>query len=122
MCHTVRGEHPVAQGPMLLPTAGDRVSFSSAEYFDGETHVFEASTQCADGSCNEFATPRTRFGLIYTRLDTDSLFNRPTRSLPVIVRAELPDATVPTEVARKRLSTSVSSFLGAVNLVELTRP
>ena len=122
ICHTIRGEHPLQQGPMQLRTAGAPVSFNSAAYFDGVTHVLEASTQCSGGDCDEFATPRTRFGLVYTRLDRDSLLRKPARSLPVVVRAELPDANVPADAARVQLSASVTSFMHAVDLAELTRP
>lgn len=122
ICHTIRGEHPVEQGPMLLQTAEGSVNFNSAQYFDGETHVLEASTQCAGGSCDEFATARTHFGLIYTRLDRDSLFENPARSLPVVVRAELPNDRISAKGARMQLSASVMSFINAINLAELTRP
>jgi len=122
ICHTIRGEHPVEQAPMLLQTAEGSVNFNSAQYFDGETHVLEASTQCAGGSCDEFATARTHFGLIYTRLDRDSLFENPARSLPVVVRAELPNDRISAKGARMQLSASVMSFINAINLAELTRP
>ena len=122
ICHTIRGEHPVRQGPLGVQTDDGTVNFNSAEYFDGETHVFEASTQCSGGNCNEFATSRTRFGLIYTRLDEDSLVRAPARSLPVVVRAELPDQNLTTEAAQAKLSSSVTSFVSAISLTDLTRP
>lgn len=122
ICHMVRGEHPVSQGPMALPTAGDLVSFNSAQYFDGITYTLEASTQCSGGNCNEFATPQRHFGLVYSPLDRASLFEHPSRSLPVIVRAELPEPGVSANEARIQLAASLSSFVSAVNLGELTRP
>lgn len=122
ICHTVRGEHPVNQGPMALDTAEDIVNFNSAQYFDGVSHLLEASTQCSGGSCNEFATPRRRFSLVYTRLDRDSLLRHPSRSLPVVVRAELPEPGTSVRDARVQLVGTLSSFLSGVNLGELTRP
>jgi len=122
ICHTVRGEHPVSQGPMVLPTASNPVSFNSAQYFDGITYTLEASTQCSDGDCNEFATPQRHFGLVYSRLDRGSLLRHPSRSLPVIVRAELPEPGLSVGEARIQLAASVASFVSAVNLGELTGP
>jgi len=122
ICHTVRGEHPVSQGPMALPTASDPVSFNSAQYFDGIAYTLEASTQCSGGDCNEFATPQRHFGLVYSRLDRGSLLWHPSRSLPVIVRAELPEPGLSVGEARIQLAASVASFVSAVNLGELTRP
>ena len=54
--------------------------------------------------------------------DRDSLLEHPSRSLPVVVRAELPEPGVSVNDARIQLAASVTSFLSGVNLGELTRP
>jgi exosortase J len=122
ICHTVRGEHPAWQGPLRTSTPSGSVSFNSALYADGITDVLEASTQCTGGACNEFATERTRFGLVYTRVNRESLLHGPARSLPVVVRAELPSAGMESKVARAELAASITSFASAADMAELTRP
>ena len=122
ICHMVRGEHPVWQGPLHVRTASVPVNFNAAFYTDGITEVLDASTQCSGGACNEFATERTRFGLIYTPVNRESLLHGPARSLPVIVRAESPFSTVPEDATRAELAHSISSFVAAADLAELTRP
>ena len=122
ICHTIRGEHPVWQGPLQVSSSAVPVSFNTALYADGVTEVLDASTQCSGGTCNEFATERTRFGLVYTRVDRESLLHNPGRSLPVIVRAELPSSSMGTDAARVELAASIASFTRAADLTELTRP
>jgi exosortase J len=121
MCHTVRGEHPVWQGPLEVRTSSAPISFSTALYADGITNVFEASAQCSSGTCNEFATARTHFGLVYTPIDGKSLLQGSGRSLPLIVRAELPSSGAATEKTRVQLARSITSFVGSADLAELTR-
>jgi exosortase J len=122
ICHTLRGDHPVWQGPLEVRTSSAPVSFNTALYADGVTDVLDASTQCSGGACNEFATARTHFGLIYTRVNRESLLRRSAHSLPLIVRAELPSSGAATEAKRAELTGAISSFVGSADLAELTRP
>lgn len=122
ICHSVRGEHPDWQGPMAAATATGPVSFSAAFYADGVTDALEASSQCVGGACNEFATQRTHFGLVYTKVNPASMLERPSRSLPVVVRAEAPSWGVSDAAARPQLAAQIQSFLSAVDLRQLTRP
>jgi exosortase J len=122
MCHMARGESPLWQGPVQMSTAEGKVNFNATMYADGITQTFEVSTQCVGGTCNEFATQRTHFGLVYSALDRSSLLNRLQRSLPLLVRADTPAGPVVPSVARTQLSASVESFLASVSLADLTRP
>jgi exosortase J len=122
MCHTTRGEHPAWQGPLKVGAAALPVSFNAALYADGVTDVLEASAQCFGGICNEFATARTHFGLVYTPVNRESLLHGSAHSLPLIVRAELPSSGAAMEATRVELTQSISGFVGAANLAELTRP
>ncbi|HEX3569988.1 MAG TPA: exosortase J [Acidobacteriaceae bacterium] len=115
VCHTVRGDHPQWQGPLQLRTAGLPVSFSAALYADGVTQVLQASTQCARGNCNEFATSRTHLGFIYSHVDA-------VRAVPILIRAEVPSSSAPSEATQRQLSSSVSSFVASIDFAELTRP
>jgi len=123
-CHFIRGEHPLWQGQLTFPTAGAvPVSFSSAFYADGVTQHIEASTECNGASCGEFATNRTHFGLIFTRIDAGSLLTqRPQRPIPVLLRAETIDIAVPADAAREQLAGELRDFLAAVRVSDLTRP
>jgi exosortase J len=122
ICHTIRGEHPVWQGPLEVATALRPVSFNSALYFDGIVAVLDASTQCSTGGCNEFATPRKHLGLIYSPVDRGTLLGR-ARSLPVLVRAELPSSfAAPDDALRGKLASAIQSFVASADLAALTRP
>ena len=122
ICHAVRGEHPQWQGPLQARTVTLPVNFNSGFYSDGITQVLEASTQCLDGQCNEFATPRIHFGFIYTPVNSSSLLKSPARSLPVLVRAEEPVSAVAADTARGNLANSIESLVGYADLQDLTRP
>jgi exosortase J len=122
ICHTIRGDHPLWQGPLKV-TTGDvvPVSFDSAFYSDGVTQSLEAFTQCTNDSCGEFATERTRFGFVYNRLDSKSLLSKDDpRVVPVLVRAETIDMTLSAGTAREQLTKDLRAFLVSVNLGALT--
>ena len=124
ICHFVRGEHPLWQGQLTFATAqAIPISFSSAFYADGVTQHIEASTQCSGASCGEFETERTHFGFIFSRPDTESLLGqKPERPVPVLLRAETIDMTMPAGAAREQLTTELRRFLASVRLDDLTRP
>ncbi|MGA1983119.1 MAG: exosortase J [Acidobacteriaceae bacterium] len=123
VCHSARGEDPVWQGQLTVPTASDTpVSFSVAFFNDGATMYVEASTLCDAGGCGEFATARTHFGFVYNRPDTKSLLNPGARRpIPVLLRVETIDETLPSDLAREQLTGSLRAFLGSVKLDDLTR-
>lgn len=122
ICHTIRGEHPVWQGPLEVVTASRRVNFNSALYSDGIVGVLDASTQCSTGGCDEFATARRHLGLIYSTVDRGTLLGR-ARSLPVLVRAELPSSSTGLDDAlRSKLASAIQSFVASADLASLTRP
>ena len=123
ICHAIRGEHPLWEGPLTIATADAApITFSSAFYSDGATQHIEASTQCNGTSCGEFATERTHFGFIFSRLDPKSLLARnPQRPIPVLLRIETIDMAMPTDAARQQLTQSLRLFLASVRLGELTQ-
>ncbi|HEY4381128.1 MAG TPA: exosortase J [Acidobacteriaceae bacterium] len=123
MCHTIRGENPVWQGPQTFATVGDGpVNFSSAFYDDGVTQHLEASTQCSDASCGEFATARTHFGLIYSHPSPRSMFSDdPPQPIPILMRVETTDTSLSGPVARAQLTDDLRRFLGGAQLSVLTQ-
>jgi exosortase J len=124
ICHFTRGESALWQGQVAVATAGlAQVNFSSAFYNDGATQYVEASTICSGGTCGEFATGRSHFGFLYTHPGPRSLFGgEPGRPVPVLLRAEIVDATMPADAARRQLTADLRGFLASVDLNDLTRP
>jgi exosortase J len=124
VCHVTRGEQPLWQGPLTIPTAGaESVNFDSAFYNDGATQYIEASTLCSDGKCDESATDRTHLGFIYTHPDPKSLLDyEPTRPIPVVVRAETSDMSLTADTAREQLTQDLRAFLVSASLGDLTKP
>jgi exosortase J len=123
ICHSARGEDPLWRDQITLPTAGAvPISFSGSFFNDGATQYLEATTICNDGSCGEFSSDRTHFGFVYSKPTPHALFTQdPERPIPIMLRAETIDTTLPAEVARQQLMTSVRSFVSSIDLNGLTQ-
>jgi exosortase J len=124
ICHSARGEDPLWRDQLTLPTAGNvPVNFSGSFFNDGATQYLEATTVCNGGSCGEYSSDRTHFGFVYSKPDTQTLFSQdPQRPIPILLRAETIDTTLPADVARQQMTTAVRSFLASVDLDGLTQP
>ena len=124
ICHSARGEDPLWHDQLTLPTAGSGpINFSGAFFNDGATQFLEATTLCNGSSCGEYSTDRTHFGFVYSRLDAQSVFQQnPQRPIPILIRAETIDTTLPADIARSQLTASIQSFVAAINLNNLTQP
>lgn len=124
ICHLTRGEMPLWQGQLRISTLDlAPIDFSSAFYNDGATQYVEASTICSGGTCGEFASDRSHFGFLYTRPDPNSLLTSdPGRPVPVLLRVETTDMTLPAGEARQQLTEQLRMFLESVRLQDLTRP
>ncbi len=124
ICHSARGEDPLWRDQITLPTANDApVNFSAALFNNGAVQYLEATTICNGSSCGEYSSDRTHFGLVYSKPTAQSLFSQdPQRPIPLLIKAETVDTTLPTAVARQQLIAAVRSFLAFVDLAGLTRP
>jgi exosortase J len=124
ICHLTRGETPIWHGELKLLTIDVApVDFSSALYNDGATQYIEASTICTGERCGELASDRSHFGFLYTRPDADALLSSdPGRPVPVLLRVETTDMTLPAATAREQLTVELQAFLGSVRLEGLARP
>jgi exosortase J len=122
--HYIRGENPLWQGQLTTATAGGGASsFSSAFFNDGVTQYLLASTICNGSTCGEYAAKHAHFGFIYTRTNAESLLrDDPMHPIPVVLRVETLDATIPAEAARQQLTDDLRVFLVSVKLDDLTRP
>jgi exosortase J len=123
ICHSARGDDPLWAGQMAIPTASHPINFSGSFFNDGATQYLEATTICNGLSCGEYSTDRTHFGFVYSKPDAQSLFTQnPARPIPILLRAETVDTTLPADVARQQLTTAVRTFLASVDLDSLTQP
>ena len=124
ICHSARGEDPLWRDQLTLPTAGGLpIGFSGSFFNDGATQYLEATTICSRDSCGEYSSDRTHFGFVYSKPTSQALFTQdPQRPIPILLRVETIDTTLPAEIARQQLTTSLRSFLSSVDLNGLTKP
>ena len=124
VCHSARGEDPLWRDQITLPTAGNvPVNFSGSFFNDGATQYLEATTICNGASCGEYSSDRTHFGFVYSKPTAHSLFSQdPQRPIPILIKAETIDTTLPADVARQQMTAAVRSFLASVDLDGLTQP
>jgi exosortase J len=124
ICHSARGEDPLWHSQLTLPTAGNvPISFSASLYNNGDSQYLEATTICNGDSCGEYSSDRARFGFVYSKPTSQSVFSQdPQRPIPILLKAETIDTTLPVDVARQQLSTALGSFLASVDLNSLTQP
>jgi len=124
ICHSARGEDPLWHGQQSLKTEAQQpINFSTALYNDGATQFLEATTLCNGVSCGEYSTPSTHFGFVWSKPHPKTLFSQdPQRPIPILVKAETIDTTLPASAARQQLSAEVSAFLAGIDLDALTQP
>jgi exosortase J len=124
ICHSARGEDPLWRDQVTLPTAGGvPVKFSGSFFNSGSAQYLEATTICSGSTCGEFSSDRTHFGLVYSKPTADALLSQdPQRPIPILLRAETSNTTLPAEVARQQMVGAVGDFLSSVNLSGLTQP
>jgi exosortase J len=124
ICHSARGEDPLWRDQITLPTAGNvPVNFSGSFFNDGATQYLEATTICNGGSCGEYSSDRAHFGFVYSKPTSHALFSQdPQRPIPILIKAETIDTTLPAVTAREQMVAAVRSFVSSVNLDDLTQP
>ena len=124
ICHTARGEDPLWRDQLTLATASNvPVDFSGSFFNDGATQYLEATTVCSGGFCGEHSSDGNHIGFLYSKPDTRALFTQePQRPIPILLRAETIDTTMPAELARQQLMTTMRTFLSSVDLDGLTQP
>jgi len=124
LCHSARGEDPLWRSQLTVATDGGvRIGFSTSLFNNGAIQYLEATTICNGNSCGEYATDSTSFGLVYSKPMTKSIFSQdPHRPIPILLKVETTDTTLPATVASQQLSAALRDFLGSVNLNSLTQP
>jgi exosortase J len=124
ICHSARGEDPLWRDQLTLPTVGNvAVNFSGSFFNDGATQYLEATTICTGASCGEYTSDRAHFGFVYSKPTTQALFSQdPQRPIPILLKAETIDTTLPAAVARQQMIAAVRTFVASVDLDGLTQP
>ncbi len=124
ICHSARGEDPLWKDQITLATAGSiPVNFSGSFFNDGTVQYLEATTICNGDSCGEYSNDRLHFGFVYSKPSAGALISQdPQRPIPILIKAETIDTTLPLEVARQQMIEAVRSFMVSADLTSLTRP
>ncbi|MGD0445886.1 MAG: exosortase J [Edaphobacter sp.] len=124
ICHSARGEDPLWRDQITVATAGNvPINFSGAFFADGATQYLEATTICNGATCGEFSSDRSSFGLVYSKPTAHALISQdPQRPIPILIKAETLDTTLPPAVAREQMIAAIRSFLASVDLAALTQP
>jgi exosortase J len=98
------------------------VSFRVA-FYNEATQYLEASTICSGGTCGEYTNDRRHFGFIYSKPDPHGLISSdPQRPIPILLKAETIDTSMPSDLARKHLLDDMKAFLASADFDTLTQP
>jgi exosortase J len=123
VCHAARGEDWIWHGPLTLPTTAGNANLSAVLFNSGSTQYLEAASVCSGSICNQSSTERTHFGLIYSHPSTHDLLTQiPSRPIPILLRAETPNAAMSPAQARTELTQSLTNFLSGADLADFTKP
>ncbi len=124
ICHSARGEDPLWRDELVLQTAENHpVSFSGSFFNNGATQSLEATTICNGGSCGEYSSDRANFGFVYSKPTSQALFSQdPQRPIPILLKVETIDTTLPAELARHQMTEALRDFLAQADLNTLTKP
>jgi exosortase J len=123
ICHSARGEDPIWRDQLTIPTADGAIGFSGSFFNDGATQYLEATTVCNGGSCGEYSSERTHFGFVYSKPTSQALLSQNAqRPIPILLKVETIDTTLPADVARQQMIADLRSFLAFVDLDGLTKP
>ena len=123
LCHTARGEDWLWHGTLRFATAASPTNFSGTLFNNGATQYLEAATVCTGFTCGQTATTGRHLGLIFSHPDTRTLLDESSaHPLPILLRAETPDAALPLEHARAELTETLKHFLAGANLAAFTAP
>ena len=122
ICHIARGENPNWRGMEHFTTLdGTTVSFSGFIVNDGITQTEEISTMCSEGHCGEVSAEASSFGILFSRPISSSLLDDTAgRPLPVLIKTEIDNPSLPADQAKTRLQDALRSFVSSASLDALT--
>ena len=123
VCHAARGDDWLWHSALTLPSAMGPVSFSAALYNDGTSQTLEASTLCSGQTCGEWTGAGRHLGFVYSRPRADAVLGQSTsRPIPILLKAETPDAGLDPKLAVALLQKQLGDFLSGASLAGLTAP
>lgn len=123
VCHAARGDDWLWHSALTLSSAMGPVSFSAALYNDGASQTMEASTLCSGQTCGEWTGAGRHLGFVYSRPRADVVLGQSTsRPIPILLKAETPDAGLDPKLAVALLQKQLGDFLSGASLAELTAP
>ncbi len=123
ICHSARGEDPLWRDQLtVLMANNDKVNFS-ASFYNEATQYLEVTTICTGATCGEYSSDRKYFGLVYSKPDPQALLKQdPQRPIPILLKAETVDTSMPSDFAREQLTNAMKDFLAFANFDTLTQP
>jgi exosortase J len=123
ICHSARGEDPLWRDQLTVSMANNARASFSASFYNEATQYLEATTVCNGSACGEYSSDRKHFGLVYSKPDPQALFTQdPQRPIPILLKAETVDTSMPSDLAREQLTDAMKAFLASVNFDTLTQP
>lgn len=116
-CHVSRGQRPAWQQVSTLPTAQDG-SATFAQYFYEEPNgrSLEATTVCDAAGCKEQVLLPSQTGVAFASMGAETFLFHPTSNpLPIVIRMQSHDFSIPSEETRKRMLGDMQNFIAELN-------
>jgi len=125
VCHIARGEDPTWHGEIVDPGPdegpGGSVALTAAMYNNGVRQRLEASTVCDGGSCRQYSESGEHITMVYARPHKDlPLQSDAARPVPVLLKVETQDTTLPVGVAEQQMAAEIAAFLKSADLAQVT--
>jgi len=121
VCHIARGEDPTWHGQIEDASPSGPVALTAAMYNNGAVQKLEESTVCDGGSCQQYSQTGQHITMVYARphkeLPMQSVAARP---VPVLLKVESPDVTLPVDMAEARMAAEIADFLKTTDLAAVT--
>jgi exosortase J len=123
VCHIARGEDPTWHGQITAPSPAGELALTAATYNNGAVQRLEASTVCDGGSCRQYSQTSKHVTLVFARPHKGVPLQKVTgRAVPVLLKVESLDTSVPVSVAEPRMAAALEAFLAQADLPKVTAP
>jgi exosortase J len=123
VCHIARGEDPTWHGEILAPSPGGELALTAVTYDNGAVQRLEASTVCDGGACRQYSQTSQHVTLVYARPHKNVPLQSVTgRQVPVLLKVENLDPTLPVGVVEPQMAATLQAFLREADLSKLTEP
>jgi len=122
-CHLSEGQRPAWEDVGALPTAqGGSATFALYFYDEPDGQMLEATTVCDAGGCNEHVLLPSQTAFAFAGMGITSFLLRPASTpLPILIRTQSHDGSVPSESTRRRMLRETRDFISEVNTYALIR-